>query len=294
MGVATRKVVWYTIVRYISDVIKGELLNVGVILNVPEDGVMKYKFIAEKNTKLKSILISKVEKESYKYGVNYLNFMLESIDSNDTFFAANTRSNTFITQVINQELPAGFVFSETRFAKSNNVNDLFKSLLKEYVGENFLKEEIGINSMFVKKKATQLIDQREKLSDIVQSNMRIRPVENIPKNYTIDFGYAENNKLSIIQAAPDKVNTSYDWLDRMSFISNNYQQSENISILYNSVADSNKDHSMEQMLSFLKSKDNRIQTFDIFSRHGELDFQNELSRIEQRAGTIEELRTLVS
>lgn len=274
--------------------IKGELLNVGVILNMPDDGVVKYKFISENNSKLKSILTSKIEKDTYKFGLNYMEFLMKSIDENDTFFAVNAHSSSFIAQVNNQELPKGFIFTENRFAKSSNIDDLFDTLLKEYVGTKFLKEETGVNSMQVKRKATKLINQRTALSQIIQPNVKLRIVENIPRNYTIDFGYVESNKLSMIHSAPDKLNTSYEWLDRMSFISNNYDYSEKISILYNSEAESNKDETMIQMLQFLNNKDERIEIFDIFSQKGEMDFNNELFRIENQAGNIENIKEFVS
>lgn len=70
----TRRVVWYSIIRYISDVIKGEIINVGILMNVPETGEIRFQTLNHKNSKLKISSYSQLDIKTYKVGNDYLNF----------------------------------------------------------------------------------------------------------------------------------------------------------------------------------------------------------------------------
>ncbi|UDM74008.1 DUF3037 domain-containing protein [Vagococcus fluvialis] len=285
----TRRVVWYSIIRYISDVIKGEIINVGILMNVPETGEIRFQTLNHKNSKLKISSYSQLDIKTYKVGNDYLNFLIKSVDDNNLSKGLNPSSETFIPQVNQKDLPKGFIFSDTRFAKTSNPNELFESLLVEYVGRKFLNEESGVNSMIVRKKATTIIGERTKLKEKVKSNLKIKPIKDLPKSYTIDFGYAEKKYVNLIQSAPDKLQTAYDWLERMNFFTENYDKADKILFLYNGYAESNQDRSMMQMLEYLKNKDSRIEFNNIFSDEGLLVFNNELTRIEEYAKPIEEI-----
>ncbi|MEQ7071780.1 DUF3037 domain-containing protein [Enterococcus avium] len=290
----SRKVVWYSIIRYLSDIVKGEIVNVGVILNVPETGEIRYRILKPKNSKLKSVWHSKIDEKTYKTGHDILNYVISSIDENELRFGLDASSETFINQVSSQNLPSGFIFSDLRFAKASSIDILYQNLLEEYVGKKFLDEEIGSNSMVVKKKAAKIIDSTPSLSKIIKSNILIKPIKTLNKSYTIDFGYANEEKIELIHSTPEKLKAAYEWLERINFITENYTESNKITLLYKSRSESNKDGSLIQMLDYLKQKDERITSYDIFSELGEIKFTQELQRIGNVAQPIEVLERIIS
>ena len=290
----SRKVVWYSIIRYLSDVVKGEILNVGIIINIPETGEIRYRILKPNNSKLKSFWHSKVDEKTYKTGHDILNYVISSIDENELRFGLDASSDTFINQLSSQNLPKGFIFSDLRFAKASNIDILYQNLLEEYVGKKFLEEEIGSNSMVVKKKAAKIIDDTPSLSKIIKSNILIKPIKTLNKSYTIDFGYANEEKIELIHSTPEKLKAAYEWLERINFVTENYTEPNKITLLYKSRSESNKDGSLIQMLDYLKQKDERITSYDIFSELGEIKFKQELQRIGTVAQPIEVLERIIS
>lgn len=288
-----RRIAWYSIVRYVADVIKGELLNVGIVMNVPSEGKLLHFVLKETNSKFKSALLTDLDRKIYKSGAKYMEYMCESINDNDLSFAMNTESDEFIRNLKESELPMGFIMTEKRFAKTANTERLFNDLLETYIGKKFLNEESGSYSMNVKRKATSLITQRNLINSKVKSNIKIRPVKSIPLNYSIDFGYAEDNQINLIHSAPDKLSTSNEWFQRINMISTNFMNSNKFVLLFDSSSESNEDNTIVQMVDYLASKDHRILSFDIFTKAGEEQFEQELSQIESRAGSIEKVEELL-
>lgn len=284
---------WYSVIRYVSDIIKGEILNVGLIMNIPENGVIKYRIITGNNMKLKTILENEIERKIYTSGLGYVEYLLKSNDENDLFMSQNAHSKYFIPRLRECDLPDGFILTDPQFAKTNQPDYLFDKLLQRYIGRKFLTDGKNNLSTQVKSKAVQLIGQNVAVKEKIKKNIKIKPVDVITLNYTVDFGYEENNKLSMIQTMPDKQSTTNEWFQRMSLISNNYSESGKISLLYNSAADSNKDGTAEQMIKFLESNDSRIESFDIFSNKGEKEFNYELERIERVAGSMDKINSLL-
>lgn len=290
----SRKVVWYSIIRYLSDVVKGEILNVGIIINIPETGEIRYRILKPNNNKLKSFWRSKVDEKTYKTGHDVLNYVISSIDENELRFGLDASSDTFINQVSSQNLPNGFIFSDLRFAKASNIDLLYQNLLREYVGGKFLDEETGSNSMVVKRKAANIIDNTPALATVIKSNILIKPIKSLNKSYTIDFGYAEEERIELIHSTPEKLKAAYEWLERMNFVTENYTESSKITLLYKSKSESNRDGSLVQMLDYLKQKDERIISYDIFSDQGEIEFTQELERIGRIAQPVEVLDRIIS
>lgn len=286
----TRRIAWYSIIRYVADVVRGEILNVGLVMNIPNEGILNFYLLSENNSKLKSAFNSYIDKKNYKLGYELVKFKMNNmIVEGDLFYASDISSKFFIDQTLSKGLPKGFVLGDTKFCKTSNTDLLFKQLLSEYIGEKFLNEESGVNSMIVKKKAATIIGERINLENKVKNNLKIKPIKNLPKNYTIDFGYAEGKYVNLIQSSPDKLQTAYDWLERMNFLTENYDKADKILFLYNGDAESNNDGSMKQILEYLKKKDNRIDFNNIFSDRGLLTFKNELVRIEKFAKPIDEI-----
>ena len=289
-----RRVAWYSIVRYVADVIKGEILSVGLVMHVPMTGEFKFQILKENNSKLKSTFLSDLDKKIYKSGINYLEYLLSSIDDNKLEFGMNIGQENFITELKNSELPKGFILTEKRFSKTANFERLYTDILETYIGKKFLHEENGTNTMQVKRKAISLINNKELIDNKIKTNVKIRPVPSISLNYNIDFGYEENNKINLIQAAPDKLVTANEWFQRLNMISGNFVESNRIILLYNSNSESNEDKTVEQMVEYLSSKDERVKSYDIFTANGETGFNQELHHIEINAGDVQRIEDVLN
>jgi hypothetical protein len=293
-NIGERHTAWYSIVRYVSDEIKGEILNVGLVMNIPETGEMLFKIIQENNSKLKAILVNQVDKKVYRFGMKYLEYILSSVNQNDLTLPVNVSSKSFVNDLLKMDIPNGFLLTDTRYAKTRETHRLFNDILRSYIGEKFLLEEIKTNTMQVKKFATSVITQRNLIDTKIKTNVKIKPIPTVSLNYNIDFGYEENEKFNFIQVAPEKLASANEWFQRMNMISSNYQNTDRIVLLYNSNTQSNEDRTVDQMVEFLKSNDNRVTSFDIFSNRGVLGFNNELVRIGKQAGDISEIDKFIS
>lgn len=289
-----RQTAWYSIIRYVSNEVKGEILNVGLVMNIPETGEILYKIIEENNSKLKAILVNQIDKKVYRFGMKYFEYLLSSVNQNDLTLPVNVSSKSFINDLLKLNIPNGFLLTDTRYAKTRETKRLFNDILHSYIGEKFLLEERRTNTMQVKKFATNVITQRNLIDTKIKTNVKIKPISTISLNYNIDFGYEENEKFNFIQVAPEKVASANEWFQRMNMISTNYQNTDRIVLLYNSNSKSNEDHTVDQMVDFLQSNDNRITSFDIFSNRGVLGFNNELVRIGKQAGDISEIDKFIS
>lgn len=69
-------------------------------------------------------------------------------------------------------------------------------------------------------------------------------------------------------------------------ISGNFVESNRIILLYNSNSESNEDKTVEQMVEYLSSKDERVKSVIIFTANGETGFNQELHHIEINAGDV--------
>jgi hypothetical protein len=146
----------------------------------------------------------------------------------------------------------------------------------------------------LRKKQQKIIDDTPSLSKIIKSNILIKPIKTLNKSYTIDFGYANEEKIELIHSTPEKLKAAYEWLERINFVTENYTEPNKITLLYKSRSESNKDGSLIQMLDYLKQKDERITSYDIFSELGEIKFKQELQRIGTVAQPIEVLERIIS
>ena len=84
--------------------------------------------------------------------------------------------------------------------------------------------------MVVKKKAAKIIDDTPSLSKIIKSNILIKPIKTLNKSYTIDFGYANEEKIELIHSTPEKLKAAYEWLERINFVTENYTEPNKITI----------------------------------------------------------------
>lgn len=284
----TREVVRYSVIRYISNSIRGEILNVGVIMNTPSKGEFCYKILSPNNTKIKALFENKIEKKVFETGINYFEYLLKSINNNDLTKSVDIFSSSFIDSIHkNIDIPKQIMINSSSYAKTASPDLFFNDLLEMYLGKSFILEEKNTRVMKVRKKATELINERNLINVKVKKNVIIQPIANIAMNYQVDFGYSENNSLKLIHSAPEKISSVGEWFEKINLISTKFEKAEGINLLFNSNAESNRDNALSQMIDYLSAQDSRIQSMDIFSTSGVDAFENELDRIEEKASNLE-------
>lgn len=73
-----RKASWYSIVRYCSNNLTGEIVNVGIILHsLGENDIIKYHLIDENSPKIRAITGSQVDINTYKTSKETLEYYLK-------------------------------------------------------------------------------------------------------------------------------------------------------------------------------------------------------------------------
>ena len=77
-------------------------------------------------------------------------------------------------------------------------------------------------------------------------------------------------------------------------ISGNFVESNRIILLYNSNSESNEDKTVEQMVEYLSSKDERVISYDIFTANGETGFNQERHHIEINAGDVQRIEDVLN
>lgn len=137
----TKYTYWYTIVTYTPSYTRCETMNVGIAMGTKDNSYLKYVFLPMTSNKVRGFLYNHT-KEQYEYAINIRD--LESI-----FDKVHTTTNTFNYNVqdsnINWEkylkvkqLPKEIDLSNISFIESSAPDDMFKSLVKLYIGKSYV------------------------------------------------------------------------------------------------------------------------------------------------------------
>lgn len=138
-----RKAYWYTVIQYCPDTIRGEKMNVGVFLHCPEEGSLYHSLLDEGNAKLRYFLQTDVNIRTFRIHRDLIDFSLKKLlSSENRLVGPNHYDRKFLFDLPN-EFPTEFFFSEPTFALTRNVDILFESLQKTYLGDVFSKNLLG-------------------------------------------------------------------------------------------------------------------------------------------------------
>lgn len=274
---------WYSVIQYIPNNLRGEKLNVGVMLHDPLIGNLRYQMLDVNNLKLRSLLANEVLQDTYRVQKECIEYYLEKLHKQTTIFDPNNYTNQFLEE-LNDKLPNGFILSEPTYSKTENPDRLLKNLMEMYIGNEFLVSTETFIQLNTKKYIKDLFEQKNLIGTKVKWNAKITPIKHIKTmHYTIDFVY-KNGIINFLQAAPSNDDQLNVWFAKLKTILEEYERESNFCILYNKDDISGNDRTLKDMINFLKSKDQRVADISVNSRR----FEELCKKIELEGKTLEE------
>lgn len=251
---AERKKYEFSIVSYTQNLLRNEPINIGALLFDKSNQEITYKLIPDNSIKIRGLALDKYQKDLFKSTVKLLDFQLSSIDT-------ATLSLDWFTK----ELPKQVKLSQPSLVITANKELIFKKIINQYVGQEYFKKMENVSVITPQVQALKIFEKNDLLGNKVKQNVRIRPQKNINMRLQIDFAYGIQNQLNLIDTAPTRITTADDWYTKMVLLSSRFNTDSKILLLSDLASEANQDNSISQMISDLKSQDQRIVSFDLGS-----------------------------
>lgn len=256
-----RKAYWYSVIQYCPSEIRGEKLNVGILMHGDKTGELHHSILDETSPKVRCLFETEVNKNIFKVQKEHFDYFIHSLVDEGSLFMPSLYEDSFITQ-IKGFIPKEFFISEPTFSLTRDPNQLFETLMKTYVGE-FSSKDISIVDI-VKRNAKQytkeIFTQREWLGTKIKQNVKIRPIKDINHmQFTVDYAF-KNGIWNFIYTAPSNstVERLTDWFSKTNTIIDNFERQSGLYLIYDTQDQMNEDNTIDEMVSFLKKKDNRV------------------------------------
>ena len=259
----------YSIIRYSPDQVKGEVINVGILLYNYFNKSAKYYILNERSPKLRAIIESSVDISIYKSYKDILEFYLNESKKDfsglvsDKYIASYYDEdfvNKFYEYYKNQKLS----FSKPNFAYTKNENKLFETILKRYVGENNIDIQ-KTNTMTAKRYLKKVFTDNENLNKRIISDRIIKPIKELDDlEVKIDFSF-KNGKWNYMQTIPKAMNSNKntEWFSKVQLLLDfNEDNKSKIHLLYK-YSDFIQDKATYNLLKYLKSKYDNLDIHDI-------------------------------
>ncbi|MEK3996659.1 DUF3037 domain-containing protein [Psychrobacillus sp. FSL K6-2365] len=241
---------WYSVIRYCPDKLKGETINVGVILNNFDKQEVYYRLLSVSNIKLKALLQDSNSLELYKVYTDYLNYYFEeSIQNQDIFFSSSI--DAFYTN-LKDIFPKGMTLTEPTFALTEDSEKLFNQLMDIYIGKVFLKENEKSKTN-VKQYVRNAFSERSLINHKIKTNARINPIKNKELiSFQVDFVY-KNGVVNLMQVAPSKDNL-HNWFNKLNTLVENYNSDSVYHVLMDDNIEEYPDKTFIEMIEYLRER----------------------------------------
>jgi len=280
-----RKPYWYSVIQYQPDKLKGERINVGLLVHDPAQGKVIYKILTEENFKVRSFISNATCQRLYRTHREFSEYLMLHLNDNSLNMVGNIQvpnptRETFLKE-LSDVFPETLFLSEPTFITTENVDRIFNVILVKYLGEQFTRAEDRPLSTKVYMK--QYFEERHWIGTKVKSNIKLRPLKEVPNmKFKIDFIF-KNGVWNLIQALPATDDRLPEWFSKTHLMLESYQEKSDIYILMNKghLPQSTTAH---QMLKYLK-KDERVREIKIETP----EFRQLTSKIESEAKDISDL-----
>ncbi len=267
MGSQKQKI-YYSIIRYMADEIRGEILNVGALLYCFEEKSIKWSMLEENSNKLRAILETKSDIMKYKTSKEVMEYYLNNSSKNmlgdvGEVNIASYYEEDFLDKIYEKYSDGNLILSKPNFGYTKNINLFYESILKRYVGEkNILKEA---NTISAKKYMRNLFSNTNLLGTKVKSDYILTPIEELKDlKIKIDFTF-KNNIWNYMQTIP-KVNTSTkntEWFAKIQLMLDSLKDTDaKIHLLYK-LSEIQDDEETSNLIKYLKYHNDKIITLDI-------------------------------
>ncbi|WP_297638011.1 DUF3037 domain-containing protein [uncultured Clostridium sp.] len=257
MNVQKKKIL-YSVIRYTSDIVKGEILNVGLIFHNVGDSEVKYFLLNEKSPKLKCIFTSETEMNIYRTNREVIEEYLKKnakdmsgivgAISIDSYY-----SEKFLYKLCEYSNEEKMLFSEPNIVYTKDCNKLFTVVLNKYVGEKYInKKEQTITA---KKYLKEVFIKNENLKKKVKIDLKIKPILELEElDLKIDFTF-KNDKWNYIQTVPfvkSKIE-NIEWFSETKMLLDAKSENAKIHLVYKN-SELIEDEATHNLLKYLKDK----------------------------------------
>ncbi len=280
----------YSIIRYSPDAIKGEMINIGVLLFNFDEKQTKYCFVDENSSKLRAVVESKIELEEYKSYKEVLEYYLKESKNNiagvvGKVFIASYFNENYLEELYEHTKNNKLYLSKPNIAYTRDINSFFSTILNRYVGEKNVRRDV--TTMTAKKYMKQIFSSNDNLNKRVRSDVRIKPIEELKDlEVNIDFMF-KNGKWNYMQTIPKitNANKNSEWFSKIQLIlDENTQEKTKIHLIYRN-SDIIDDNSTLNLLKYLQNKYTNLEVHDIDQKN---EIENLCRYIETEGQILEE------
>lgn len=257
-----RKAYWYSVIQYCPSQVRGEKINIGLMLHSPEEGALYHSVLDESSAKVKGLLIDDVAAKTFKVQKDVFDFYIKTISDVPALFGPDVNKKDFLL-IVQEQLPEQFSFSEPTFSLTRDPSQLFESLTKTYIGEMLGSKEI-VTEVQISRNAKQytknVFTQRQWLGTKIKPNVKIHPIKDLNSmNFTVDFIF-KNGIWNLIQAVPSNSTSDKltEWFSKTNTMLESYKIDSGCYLVYDRLDQMNNDKTIDHMLEYLKKKDQRV------------------------------------
>lgn len=262
-----RKAYWYSIIQYCPNKVRGEKVNVGVLLHNPEEGKLYHSLLEENASKIKSLLYDEVASRIYRIQKDEVDFYFNQIYEDLDLFGPNLHDIEYLKS-LNKEFPNHFILSEPTFSLSRDADQLFESLFKTYIGDLMSKEVLKeVPNLNVKTFTKNYFNEKNWIGTKVKPNVKIHPIDDLKNmHFQIDFVF-KNGVWNLIQTSPSNTTNEklIEWFSKTKTMLSSYQKESDVYLIYNNNDQLNEDNTISDMITYLKKEDKRVKIAEITS-----------------------------
>lgn len=288
-----KKAIWYSIIRFSSDKLAGEAVNVGLIMHsLDVFPRVKYLLIDENSPKIRAIAQSQVDYNVYRTLKEILEFYLQESDNltgtvGEVTIASQDQEQ-FLDVLSKYFEDKRLYLSKPSFSLSNNPDGLFCSLFETYIGKKYFETNKTVST---KKYMRSVFEKRNLLDRKIKHDFYLAPIDKLSNiKINIDFGF-KNGAWNYLQTIPLLTGPakSTEWFAKTVFMKERLDEQDlKIHLLYRH-SDYNAKDDLFEMLDYLISEDSRINALNV-SNSRTVDAL--CSSIEKQAKDLSELEVV--
>ncbi len=260
----------YSVLRYSPDEIKGEVINVGLILYNYATKSVICSILDEKSPKLKGILDNPVEYELYKTDTEIIKFYLDKCIDDVSgvvgqVYIASFYNEGFIEALYNHYSDKRLRLSRPGVAYTKDAKRLFDTIMMQYIGESNILPDDRPQIITAKKYMKNIIDSNQNLKSRIITDKIINPVKGLNAiQMKVDFTF-RNGKWNYMQTIPNVIqqNKNVDWYSKIELMLQNEDiRQSRIHLLYKNT-DIVEDMATYHSIKYLQEKYDNICILDV-------------------------------
>ncbi|MBE6021691.1 MAG: DUF3037 domain-containing protein [Cellulosilyticum sp.] len=276
----------YSIIRYSPDALRGEIINIGLILYNHSDNSTISFLLDEKSPKLKAVLDNSVEYDIYKTDKESIEYYLKKTKDDISgvvgeVYIASCYDEKFIDILYKYFEGKRLRLSQPAIAYTKSPKKIFDTILARYIGETnvpFGKTNVAT----VKKYMKHIIESNEKLKSRIITDKIIKPIDDLEDiQIKVDFTF-KNGRWNYMQAIPNvsQQSKNIEWFSKIELMLQNDEiKKSHIHLLYKKT-DIITDIATYNLLKYLNKKYENVDILDIDKKH---DIDNLCKFIENEA-----------